>query len=268
MAMGLSTYAFFWRASERVAQPIALDEMLSQTAELGASVFQICDYGALEQLSRRALEGLRQHAADAGIALELGTRGVQREHLRRYLNLARTLDARFVRTMFNSADHRPTAQQAEALLRDVLPQYERQGVVLGLETYEQVATRDLLAVVEHIDSPALGICLDAANCVAALEYPNDVIRLTADRVVNLHIKDFAFARQTGWVGFTYSGCQLGSGLLDYDYLYRTVRPDERNINQIIEHWLPWQSDADATCRLEDAWTRHSLNYLCSRKSEE
>lgn len=264
MAIGLSTYAFFWRASSRVPNPLGLAAMLEQTAESGAGVFQICDYAAVESLSPAELEKLRQRAVDLGIQLELGTRGLATDHLTRYLTMARALDVRFIRTMFNSATHKPTQDEALALLRCVLPEFEQYNIQLGLETYEQVKTRDVLAVVDAIDSPALGICLDPGNCVAALEYPHEVIELTASRVVNLHIKDFAFARQEGWVGFTYSGCLLGTGLLDYDALHQTIRPNERNINQIVEHWLPWQASAEETCRLEDAWTRHSLNYLYTR----
>ncbi|MBN3056721.1 sugar phosphate isomerase/epimerase family protein [Pectobacterium brasiliense] len=264
MAIGLSTYAFFWRASSRVPNPLGLEAMLEQTAESGAGVFQICDYAAVEALSSVELEKLRQRAVDLGIQLELGTRGLATDHLTRYLTMARALDVRFIRTMFNTATHKPTQDEALALLRRVLPEFEQHNIQLGLETYEQVRTRDVLAVVDAIDSPALGICLDPGNCVAALEYPREVIELTASRVVNLHIKDFAFARQEGWVGFTYSGCLLGTGLLDYDALHQIVRPNERNINQIVEHWLPWQANAEETCRLEDAWTRHSLNYLYTR----
>ncbi|MEQ9926725.1 sugar phosphate isomerase/epimerase family protein [Pectobacterium brasiliense] len=264
MAIGLSTYAFFWRASSRVPNPLGLEAMLEQTAESGAGVFQICDYAAVEALSSAELEKLRQRAVDLGIQLELGTRGLATDHLTRYLTLARALDVRFIRTMFNTATHKPTQDEALALLRRVLPELEQHNIQLGLETYEQVRTRDVLAVVDAIDSPALGICLDPGNCVAALEYPREVIELTASRVVNLHIKDFAFARQEGWVGFTYSGCLLGTGLLDYDALHQVVHPNERNINQIVEHWLPWQANAEETCRLEDAWTRHSLNYLYTR----
>ncbi|MBN3144263.1 sugar phosphate isomerase/epimerase family protein [Pectobacterium brasiliense] len=264
MAIGLSTYAFFWRASSRVPNPLGLEAMLEQTAESGAGVFQICDYAAVEALSSAELEKLRQRAVDLGIQLELGTRGLATDHLTRYLTMARALDVRFIRTMFNTATHKPTQDEALALLRRVLPEFEQHNIQLGLETYEQVRTRDVLAVVDAIDSPALGICLDPGNCVAALEYPREVIELTASRVVNLHIKDFAFARQEGWVGFTYSGCLLGTGLLDYDALHQIVHPNERNINQIVEHWLPWQANAEETCRLEDAWTRHSLNYLYTR----
>ena len=56
------------------------------------------------------------------------------------------------------------------------------------------------------------------------------------------------------MGFTFAGCRLGEGLLDYDGMIRTVRPDERGINQIIEHWLPWQGDSATTITLEDQRT--------------
>ena len=81
----------------------------------------------------------------------------------------------------------------------------------------------------------------------------------------MHVKDFAFSRKDGWVGFTLAGTPLGEGLLDYDHLIGTVRPDERGISQIIEHWLPWQGDSATTCAIEDQWTHHNVNYLRSKE---
>src|SRR5687767_15914873 len=62
-----------------------------------------------------------------------------------------------------------------------------------------------------------------------------------------------FTRQAGWVGFTLAGCPLGEGLLDYDEMITVVDPASRGINQIVEHWLPWQDDAEATSLLEAQW---------------
>jgi 3-oxoisoapionate decarboxylase len=45
-----------------------------------------------------------------------------------------------------------------------------------------------------------------------------------------------------------------------------VRPHERGVNSIIEHWLPWQGDSETTCALEDRWTLSNLHYLRSRES--
>ncbi len=261
MRYGLSTYAFFWRLSRHAPRPLTVEEMLEQTRELGGEVFQICDYPLIETFDDARLSRVRALAEDAGIALELGTRGVRPDHLRRYLDLASRLGATFVRSMLNTADHRPTVTEATGLLAEVVPAYAGRGVTLGLETYEQVATEDLLAVLRAVDSPHLGVCLDPGNSVARLESPADVIDATAPYVVNIHVKDFSFTRRDGWVGFTFAGCPLGEGLLDYDHLIRAVRPDERGVNQIVEHWLPWQGDYEKTAHTEDRWTRHSLGTL-------
>jgi 3-oxoisoapionate decarboxylase len=263
MAIGLGTYAYFWRCSDEVPHPLELEAMIEETAELGGEVFQICFYPKLEGRTPAELERLRQRAESLGVVLELGTRGLETAHLMRYLELARALDARFVRTLFNSETLRPTFDEARELLQRVLPSYAENGVRIGLETYEQVPVQVLVDIVEQIDSPSLGICLDPANTVARLEMPRDVIDRTAAHVVNLHVKDFTFKRREGWVGFTLEGSPLGQGLLDYAYERAVVRPRERGINQIIEHWLPWLSNAEETRRAEAEWTRTSLEWLKS-----
>jgi sugar phosphate isomerase/epimerase len=261
MAVGLSTYAFFWRSSDAAPRPLGLTAMLDETAGLGVTVFQICDYPAIESYSPGRLRGLREYAADLGVTLELGTRGVSRAHLDRYRELAAILGVTFVRSMLHTADHKPSPAEATGLLRQAMPGYSDQGVTLGLETYEQVPTSDLLTVIRDVGSPNLGVCLDPGNCVARLEMPAYVIAEVAPHVVNMHIKDFAFTRQPGWVGFSLTGCPLGTGLLDYDGMVRAVRPHARGISQIVEHWLPPAATVADTCRIEREWTRRSVEFL-------
>lgn len=264
MPVGLSTYAFFWRSSEAARRPLGLPEMLAETKGLGATVFQICDYPAIESMAPAELRGLRDYAADLGVTLELGTRGIRLAHLERYRELAAILGVRFVRSMLHTADHKPAPAEAIGLLRQAVPRFGDHGVTLGLETYEQVPTKDLLAVVQGVDSPDLGVCLDPGNCVARLEMPAYVIGQVAPHVVNMHVKDFAFTRHEGWVGFSLIGCPLGAGLLDYDGMVRAVRPEARGINQIVEHWLPRARTMEETCRIELEWTRHSAEFLLGR----
>ena len=57
------------------------------------------------------------------------------------------------------------------------------------------------------------------------------------------------------------GASLGEGLLDYDYMAGKIQPQERNIHQIVEHWLPWQDPEADTVRLENQWTQQSLDFL-------
>ncbi len=256
--IGLSTYAFFWQISDRAPKPLSLQEVLSRTRDLEAQVFQICDYQPLLAYSDTQLRDLKKYAEDLGMTLELGTKGIRTEHLANYLRMADLLGAKVIRSMVTAPDHRPTLAEADALLKQSMPSFEVSGVTVALETYEQLSSTDLVALVESVGSTSLGICLDPANCVANLEHPIAVIDRCAPYVANLHVKDFAFTRRGGWVGFTLEGTELGKGLLPYDYMIDKVKPESRGINQVVEHWLTWQDDYETTSRIENEWNAHNL----------
>lgn len=274
--IGLSTYALFWELSDRVPEPLSLAGALDRTRQLGLGLLQICDYAPLETWDDAQLKELKDHADAKGVTLEVGTKGIRPERLSHFLHVAQLLGADMVRSMLNTpapdifvdgSGHAPSVAEAIALLREVVPEYEAAGVKLALETYEQVPTADLLAVVRGVSSPNLGICSDPANVVAALENPREAVEAVAPYVLNLHIKDFAFQRQDGWVGFVYTGAPMGEGLLDYDHLAAAIRPAEKNLNQIIEHWLPWQGSAEETLRTERQWTDQAIAYLRSKGND-
>jgi sugar phosphate isomerase/epimerase len=261
MVLGLGTYAFFWQWHATAERPLTLLEMLDATAAAGVSRFQICDYPAIETCDEQQLATLRQHADRLSMTLELGTRGTDPNHLQRYLDLADRLGVTLVRSMLAAVGSGPDRDEAVRRLKRTAAAYEAAGVALALETYEQVPVSVLVDVVEAVGSPALGICLDPANCVAALEHPLETIRRTAPYVRNVHVKDFRFTRQDGWVGFSLVGCPLGEGLLPYADLVEIVEPEARGLSQIVEHWLPWQGDSASTIELERRWTAHNLSYL-------
>lgn len=261
--IGVGSYAYFWRHSDRVERPMTLIEEFEDARALGVGLFQICDYAPLEQMSDAQLRDAARAARDNELTIELGTKGIAPDHLARYLRLAEVFDTALVRSMITDPDSYATLGEAVTSLRDSIQAFEQVGVTLALETYEQIATADLVGVVEAVGSDALGVCLDPANIVARLELPGDCVATAAPVVKNVHVKDFAFARQPGWVGFTYSGAAMGEGLHDYAALLDAVRPRERGINEIVEHWLPWQSDAPTTITTERAWTTQTLDYLRS-----
>ena len=261
--IGLGTYAYFWQHSDRVEEPLSLVGALEDTRAQDVSLFQICDYAPLDAMTDAELSDAARAARELGITIELGTKGIVPEHLSRYLRMAEIFEARLIRSMLYGPDSRPSLAEAQVWLRSTIRDFESAGVTLALETYEQVPTADLLGVIDRVGSAQLGICLDPANVVAQLENPKACVEQTAALTKNVHVKDFAFARQPGWVGFTYSGAAMGSGLHDYAHLLATVRPRERGINEIVEHWLPWQDDAQTTIRTEREWTRLTLEHLRS-----
>ncbi|MET0673912.1 MAG: TIM barrel protein, partial [Microbacterium pygmaeum] len=163
--IGLGTYAFFWQHSDLVDEPLTLRGAFEATRELDVELFQICDYAPLESMTDAELREAAAAARDLGITIELGTKGIEPERLTRFLDLAAVFDAALVRSMLFGPDSRPTLPEAETQLRAAIGDYEASGVTLALETYEQVATTDLLSVVDAIGSEHLGICLDPANVV-------------------------------------------------------------------------------------------------------
>ncbi|MFJ3384008.1 MULTISPECIES: sugar phosphate isomerase/epimerase family protein [unclassified Curtobacterium] len=272
--LGLSTYAYFWRMSDRVPSPMSLDDAMRDAAAQRVDLFQICDHAPLDTASDERLASIRSLADDLGLGLEVGTRGTAPDHLARYLHVAEQLGATLVRSMWSAGDDLPSAAETERRLRAALPAYEAAGVTLALETYEVVPTAELVAVVAAIASPSLGICLDPANTVADLEHPSDVVEACLPWVVNWHVKDADFTRSPGWVGFQYTGVPIGTGRIDHDAIRAAIAPDVRGINRVIEFWLPWQDatvgatgdPAETTTRTEAAWTEQTIEYTRSRES--
>jgi 3-oxoisoapionate decarboxylase len=259
--IGLGSYAFFWRQSDRVERPLSLIEVLERTRELGVGLFQICDYAPLAQMSEPQLADAARAARDLDLQIEIGIKDIRPDALARLVRLAEVFGARTVRSMIFTPGARPDVASAEESLRRCLPDFDAAGVTLALETYEQLPSTELVDLVRRIDHDRLGICLDPGNMVAGLELPREVVQRCAEWTRNVHAKDFAFARQDGWVGFTYSGAPMGEGLLDYPHLLATVQPERRGINEIVEHWLPWQGSPQATVDAEIAWTDTALDYL-------
>lgn len=236
--------------------------MIKETKSYGADVFQICDYPPLEKMTKEELENIADYAKANELELEVGTRGIQKDHLLLFKQIAETLEAKVVRSMLHTADDQPSFEESCERLRGVLPFYEEANIQLTLETYEQVPTHQLIKIIRSIDHSHLGICLDAANTVASLEQPDEVINETSPFVNNLHVKDFQFTRQDGWVGFSLTGASLGKGLLNTELLMESLRKaNKTEVNAILEFWLPYQGTVEKTIELEKQWIKESLTQL-------
>ena len=58
MTIGLSTYAFLWRSSDRVENPLTLHDILRVDGRAsGCTLLQICDFAPLDDLSIDGLNG-------------------------------------------------------------------------------------------------------------------------------------------------------------------------------------------------------------------
>ena len=264
--LGVSSYAYVWRRRADGPAPMSVFDILEDARRLGLGVVQLCDMRELEEPDPGWMADVRQEALGRNLMLETGTRGVESGHLRHHLDVALVIGSTFVRSMLSSRRATPSLAEAIGSLREVMPAYEHADVVLGLETYEQYSTAELVQVVEAVGSTHLGITLDPGNSVARMEHPSAVVSLAAPHAVNLHVKDFAFTRNEETIGFTFAGAPLGCGLLDYDAMVASLDAHHRVMNHIIEHWLTRRGTIAATCSEERRWVDDSVAWLRARNA--
>lgn len=265
MKAGISSWTYPWaigvRGHELPANPMDAFGLLERAAALDVEVLQIADNLPVDVLPACDMSRLNHAARRAGIALELGTRGVEPSHLALFLDLARCLDVRLVRTLTSTGGHAPALAEVEAWLREVLPSYERSGVTLALENYEEHTSEELASLVSRIGSRCLGVCLDTVNSLGALETPAEVVRILSPLTVNLHVKDFSIARIPSRMGYIVTGCPAGTGRLDIPWLLGQVRACRREPSVIVEQWPPFSDTLATTIALEAGWAEQSVRYL-------
>jgi sugar phosphate isomerase/epimerase len=265
MRLGISSWTYPWAigvSGFAPRRPIRLADLLHRAAVLNVGVVQVADNLPLHELDSAELRDARDQARSLGLRIEVGTRGVEPAHLLRYLRLAQTFDAPVLRTLTHSFKQQPSLEQAEKWIREVLPEFEAQGVTLGLENYEKHSCRELSDLVRRLESSHVGICLDTVNSLGALETPEVVVETLAPLTVNLHVKDFVIERVPQMMGFVVSGAPAGAGRLAIPWLLQQM-PPSKNVSAILEQWPPQRESVEATVAMEKEWAERGIQYLRS-----
>lgn len=268
MNLGISSYSFPWAVGvPGFAQPrqrLTASDLVEEAHELGAGVLQFGDNLPLHELAETELDRLREVAHQAGIAIEVGTRGASRDTLWTYLRLAERLKARLVRTLLPQQASGAGLDEVFGELAAVLPDYEAAGVVLALENYEVYSADEFAEILRRLPSPSLAMCLDTANNLGRGESLGDLIGAFGSRIACLHVKDIRITRIGTKMGFRVEGCPAGEGVIDLPAVLDALGAAGvplASLSVILEQWPPEQADIDSTLALERRWARSSFNHL-------
>jgi sugar phosphate isomerase/epimerase len=259
MQLGVSSYTWTWAVGvkgQMPAKPLDAFGLLDKAKELDVSVLQIADNPALHELSQATLEQISARAQEYGITLEVGTRGIRPQHLLKYLEIAKTLGSKFVRTITHEVD-----DQALTQIHKVLSKYEAADVALAFENHDEHKTERLAEFLDRIGSKYVGVCLDTVNSFAALEAPDQVIKNLAPYVLSLHVKDFDIVRVKTRPGLLVEGRAAGDGRLNIPWTIEYLKQQGKDPNAILELWVPSFDTLEETIRKEDEWARKSIAYL-------
>ena len=185
-----------------------------------------------------------------GMDLELGMNGLYPESLARHLELAGILGASFVRIVLGGATTRPDAVDT---IRRMLPAVEERNLHIGIENHFDLGTEDLVAIVDELNHPRVGMIFDSTNALGFAEKPRQTLALMGSRIVSSHIKDYLVRKVEA--GYLISGATLGEGQLGFEeilsmllranpsttlILEMTIRRDD---TWPIEQVIAWERDA-------------------------
>lgn len=261
MKIGLGSYAYRWSIGirdQQPPQPLTPLDLLLKAAELGVEVVQYADNMPLHLVSSAEIHELALESSRLDIDIELGAQGLNGDLLATYSDLADALDAKLIRLSLDAEDATKPLEQVERELRRVLARCHEQGISLAIENHFHFPSPKLVTILERVDQPSLGICLDVANSIAVQEWPQTTIGLLAPYVQNLHLKDYRIQLDAYGVGFKITGTPLGQGQLDIAMVFDALEASGRDVNVILEHWMPQSPTPEETLRMEDDWIRQSV----------
>jgi sugar phosphate isomerase/epimerase len=246
-------------------RPLRLAEMVKDVAGLGCSLLQIADSNELVAMSKAELKGLLDLATNHGVRLQLGTTGATAARLDAYLAMAIELRSDIVRLVLYSPDIDP----APSLFRDTLaaaaPAYAAAGVTIAVENYFLQASEDLAALMDQVNSPAVGVCLDTANSIIAQEWPMETVSILAPYARNVHVKDYRLIPHPDGTGGHVVGAPFGEGRLDIEALRGALRQIDRDgMAVILEQWCPRGADEESTIQLETSWRQQGFRVAAQR----
>lgn len=265
--IGISSWTFGWAVGvngfQKPAVPVTPLDLAGKCVSLKADVLQIADNLPLHTYDTLYIDKLGRFAADKGIALEVGTKGLGRDNLLEYLAIAKRLGAKLVRTLPHDTNSRPDLNEARAMIREVLPEFRKNGIILGIENHDFYPSEWLRDLVTFFSDPCLGVCLDTVNNFGQGESEKEVFDILGKYAVNFHCKDYIISRKPHMMGFDVTGAPTGEGFLN---LKRAAKLPG-NISWIIELWTPWQGNVEDTVQKEAKWAENSVINLRNFRSQ-
>ncbi len=198
------------------------------------------DDGVLERRDTDYLKAVGAAARAAGLYLEYnfsmdrGGFGIGIQHdIGEAVDIARHLGADVVKVGMELRRPRPVSAsrfhprvveqltQVAAELKTAAPRAADHGIRLAVENHCDSFSEEILWLLDRVDSPVVGACIDTVNGLHVTEDPMTAIENLAPRAVTNHFRDdrIEFRR---W-GLRVVGCAVGEGDIDMRRAYQLLR---------------------------------------------
>ena len=285
MLLGLHTYSFYlhgigqaW-ADFKLPWPRQMTtfELFDETVKMGLDGLHLDD-GVLESLDSAYLEEVRAAAREGGLYLEynfsmdMGGMGIGIQHdLDEAIATANALGADIVKVSMDLVRPRPLAasrfhprvkeqmKSFAAQLKASAPAAEAAGIRIAVENHCDSFSEEILWLLDLVNHPAVGACIDTVNALMVMEDPMQAIANLAPRAFTNHFRDDRIEMQR--YGFKLTGAAVGEGDIDMQRAYKIIKTEStmRRINIETEMEIPLDNMEQAL-RLEKDTIRRSIRY--------
>lgn len=285
MRLGMHTYSLYhhgvaedWAGfSLPWARQMTLFEMMDYIAGLGLEGLHL-DAKAFDKMDAAYFEQVRQAAADRDLYLEYNfalesnayDKSVQHT-VEQGVAIAHSIGADTTKIGLNLVRPRPVAAskfhpdimaQLEAVMEKVhkaLPVVEETGVRLALENHTDAFSEEVLWVLDQINHPLVGACIDTVNALHVTENPITAVENLAPRAFTNHFRDNKIVIAP-W-GLKFTGAALGEGDLDMKRSYDLIRqnPNVRRINIELDLDCP-RDNMEKALEMERGALIRSIDY--------
>ena len=264
MRIGLSTYALNWAwglPGYPVEKPLQFPEFLNLAEEWGYQGVQIADNAPFIDLSGQTRQELWKHAADLGLFVEIGGRGLMGDNLNRHLEVAAEAESPILRFVIDGPGFEPGLEEIPEILGAAAAKCGERGIILAIENHDRFESHRFATWFDQLNSPWLGLCLDTVNSYGCGEGFRETIDTLLPYTVNFHLKDFQIRRQSHTLGAVIEGTAVGDGFLPVKSVIDRLSEIGKCQSAIVEHWTGPEETVEATIAKEMEWSQRSIQYL-------
>ncbi len=285
MKLGLHTYSYYlhgaaqnWGGFE-LPWPKQIDifGLIDEATRLGLDGLHLDD-GSLESLDSEYLKKVKKSAEDRGLYLEYNWSmdssyyDIRVQHtMEEGLAIAKTLgvnvgkismDLRRSSPLCANRFHPDVQVQLEKVvdqINAILPIVEAQDLRIAVENHTESFADEVLWVIDQVNHPLVGACVDTLNGIMITEDPMVAIEKLAPRSFTNHFKDARIELQR--YGCKITGTAIGEGDIDivraYELIKSNAQMDRINIEVELETPL---DDMAASLQMEKSAIERSVDY--------
>ncbi len=264
MHLGISSYSFPWAVdagNKSHSNKNTALKLLRYATKHAVKYVQFGDNLPLHLLSIQDQKKIKQTADQAGIKLEVGTRGLTLKHIQEYISIAAFFQSPFLRVVIDDTGYHPSEREVLRIIKKTLPLLKEKNIILAIENHDRFSSLSLQKIILATDPELVGICLDTANSIGAGEGINEVLNILSPYTINLHIKDISIKRVSHKMGFTVEGTAAGEGMLNIPYIIKKIEQTGRCKTATLEVWSNPLSTASSTIIKEKKLVEKSIHYL-------